>query len=261
LLLDHLPFRIRALDAGGRRIPAGRVAFDVFCAVGYRAGKPRLWRAEAFTTAHPANWSAFLAALPGDPRRIVCDAHSGILQAVQERWPEAELHQCEWHLQHALDRLLRKGLRSNPSEELKELAPRVEGALVGPNFWSQFVRVARMAENDSLDRWIAVNSPVIEAQFARREPSWSRPSDMPLTTAALEQLTRPIIAALYPRRYALKNRERLNRLLMLLQLHINGQDDVQAYAKAIRLQLEANKGRPLQPRRAITDPAGSSSLR
>jgi hypothetical protein len=261
LLLDHLPFRIRALDAGGRRIPAGRVAFDVFCAVGYRAGKPRLWRAEAFTTAHPANWSAFLAALPGDPRRIVCDAHGGILQAVQERWPEAELHQCEWHLQHALERLLRKELRSNPSEELKELAPRVEGALVGPNFWSQFVRVARMAENDSLDRWIAVNSPVIEAQFARREPSWSRPPDMPLTTAALEQLTRPIIAALYPRRYALKNRERLNRLLMLLQLHINGQDDVQAYAKAIRLQLEANKGRPLQPRRAIADPAGSSSLR
>jgi hypothetical protein len=24
-----------------------RVAFDVFCAVGYRAAKPRLWRAEA----------------------------------------------------------------------------------------------------------------------------------------------------------------------------------------------------------------------
>ena len=32
LLLDHLPFRVRALDAEGRRIPAGRVAFDVFCA-------------------------------------------------------------------------------------------------------------------------------------------------------------------------------------------------------------------------------------
>ena len=132
---------------------------------------------------------------------------------------------------------------------------------MGPNFWHQFVRVARMAENESLDRWIAVNGPVIERQFARREPSWSRPPDMPLTTAALDQLTRPIVAALYPRRYALKNRERLNRLLMLLQLHVNGHDDAQAYAKAIRLQLEANKGRPLQPRRAIADPAGSSSLR
>ena len=77
---------------------------------------------------------------------------------------------------------------------------------------------------------------------------------MPLTTSALEQITRPIAAALYPRRYALKNRERLNRLLMLLQLHINGDDDVQAYTKTIRAWLEANGGRPTAPRRAIADP-------
>lgn len=43
--------------------------------------------------------------------------------------------------------------------------------------------------------------------------------------------------ALYPRRYALKNRDRLNRLLMLLQLHINGEDDVQDYAKLRRFAL------------------------
>jgi hypothetical protein len=43
-----------------------------------------------------------------------------------------------------------------------------------------------------------------------------------------------------PRRYALKNRERLNRLLMLLQLHITGDDDVQRYAKTTRSWLEAN---------------------
>ena len=106
-----------------------------------------------------------------------------------------------------------------------------------------------------------MNAPTIEAQFARRLPPSRRPTDMPLTTAALEQLTRPISAALYPRRYALKNRERLNRLLLLLQLRINGDDDVQAYAKAIRAWLEANGGRPAARRRAIADPAGSPSLR
>jgi hypothetical protein len=127
LLLDHLPFRVRSLDAGGRRIPAGRVVFDVFCAVGYRAGKPRLWRAEAFPSAHPANWSAFFGSLPGEPRRIVCDAHRGMLQAIEARWPDAELHQCEWHLQHALERLLAKERRRNPSEELEELRARAEG--------------------------------------------------------------------------------------------------------------------------------------
>ena len=84
---------------------------------------------------------------------------------------------------------------------------------------------------------------------------------MPLTTAALEQLTRPSYAALYPRRYALKNRERLNRLLMLMQLHINGEDDIQAYAKAIRGWLESNQGRPVGRRRAVADLKGSPSLR
>jgi Transposase, Mutator family len=261
LLLDHTPFRIRAEDASGRGIPGGTVAFDVFCAVGYRAGKPRLWHAEAFSTAHPANWSAFLASLDGEPPRVVCDAHRGMTQAIEERWPNAELHQCEWHLQHALKRLLRKELRKSSSEELIELLERAEGALAGPYFWRQFTGAAKEAENESLDRWIAVNAPTIEAQFARRPPPSKRPADMPLTTAALEQLTRPISAALYPRRYALKNRHRLNRLLMLMQLHINGDDDVQAYAKTIRRWLELNGGRPVGRRRSIADPLGSPSLR
>jgi hypothetical protein len=33
--------------------------------------------------------------LADEPKRIVCDAHGGMLRAIEERWPEAELHQCE----------------------------------------------------------------------------------------------------------------------------------------------------------------------
>ena len=84
---------------------------------------------------------------------------------------------------------------------------------------------------------------------------------MPLTTSALDQITRPIVRALHPRRYALKNRERLNRLLMLLQLHINGEDDVQRYARTIRDWLVSNGGRPIARRREIADAAGLPSLR
>ena len=261
LLLDHLPFRVRALDSSGRRIPAGKVAFDVFCGVGFEAGRPKLWLTEAFTSASPANWSVFLGSLPGCPERIVCDGHGGLLAAIQARWPKAELHQCEWHLQHALDRLLAKEARSDPSGELCEVREYAESALAGPSPWQRFVRAAQAVENESLSRWIAVNQGTIETQFARRALTPHRAADMPLTTAALDQITRPIAAALYPRRYALKNRERLNRLLMLLQLHVNGHDDVEAYARAIRLHLEANSGRPLTHRRAVTDPADSPSLR
>jgi hypothetical protein len=42
---------------------------------------------------------------------------------------------------------------------------------------------------------------------------------------------------------------------MLMQLHINGDDDVQAYAKTIRNSLELNQGR------SIADPPGSPALR
>jgi Transposase, Mutator family len=223
--------------------------------------RPRLWRAEAFPTAHPASWSAFLGSLPGEPKRVVCDAHGGMLQAISECWPQAELHQCEWHLQHALERLLAREARRSPSAELDELRVRAEGALTGPSFLQPFVRAARAVGNESVDRWIAVNGPTIQAHFAHRPAPSRRPADMPFNTSALEQITRPVVTALYPRRYGLQNRARLNRLLMLLQLHVNGDDDVQTYARTIRAWLEANGGRPTARRRAIADPADSPSLR
>ncbi|MDQ3587093.1 MAG: transposase [Actinomycetota bacterium] len=136
----------------GVGIPGGRVAFDVFCAVGYRAGKARLWHAEAFSRAHPRNWSAFLGALPGEPVRVVSDAHRGMIQAIKQRWPGVELHQCESHLQHALDRLLAKEARKSPSPELTDIRDRACGALARPSFWRAFVRAARALGNESLDR-------------------------------------------------------------------------------------------------------------
>lgn len=120
------------------------------------------------------------------------------------------------------------GAEEYPEQGLDELRARAEGALTGPSFWRPFVRAARVTENESVDRWAAVNGPTIEARFARWPPPSRRSADMPLTTSPLEQITRAIVAALYPRRCALKNRERLHRLLMLQELHVDGDDDVRA---------------------------------
>lgn len=62
-------------------------------------------------------------------------------------------------------------------------------------------------------------------------------------------------------RLALKNRDRTHRMLMLMQLHANGQDNERSYAKHIRQWLEANGGRPRVGRRAIVDAARAPSLR
>jgi Transposase, Mutator family len=257
LLLDDLPFSVRD-PATGRF----RIAFRVFCAAGFERGRPRLWRVEAFPDASQANWEAFLRALEGAPPRVVCDNHYGLNGAVRAAFPEAELYLCEWHLRHALERLMAKIRQSDEHRAaIDALLPRVEAAFTGPSFWKPFVRDAQAADIPRLSSWLEGAGRVLEDQFRRRGLRDLRPVDMPLTTSPMDGLIGPIRDALHSRRYGLKNRERTNRLLLLMQLHANRQDQPLAYAKDIRAWLEANEGRPRVPRRAITDLAGQPSLR
>ena len=63
------------------------------------------------------------------------------------------------------------------------------------------------------------------------------------------------------RRYGLKNRQRTNRLLLLMLLHVNRKDDEQTYAKDIRAWLEVNHGHPGVDRRAVKDTRERPALR
>ena len=257
LLLDDVPFSVRD-PATGRF----RIAFRVFCAAGFEGGRPKLWRVEAFPDASQASWEVFLRALEGAAPRVVCDNHHGLNGAVRAVFPEAELYLCEWHLRHALERLMAK-IRTSEEHRaaIDALLPRVEVAFTGPAFWEPFVRDAHAAEIHRLSDWLEGAGRIVEDQFRRRGLRSLRPIDMPLSTSPMDGLIGPIRDALHPRRYGLKNRERTNRLLSLMQLHANRQDDVLAYTKSIRAWLEANDGRPRVPRRAVTDPGGLSSLR
>jgi len=257
LLLDDLPFSVRD-PASGRF----RIAFRIFCAAGFERGQPKLWRLEAFPDASQANWEAFLGALEGAPPRVVCDNHYGLNEAVRAAFPDAELYLCEWHLRHALERLMAK-IRQEPQHRaaIDSLLPRVEAAFSGPSFWRHFLRDALAAETPRLSEWLEGTGRIVEQQFHRRGLRGQRPADMPLTTSPMDGLIGPIRDALHPRRYGLKNRDRTNRLLLLMQLHANRQDDVLAYARDIRAWLEASGGHPRIPRRAVTNPAGRPSLR
>jgi len=258
LLLDDLPFSVRD-PASGRF----RIAFRVFCAVGFEHDRPKLWRSEAFPEATQANWEAFLRALEGAPPRVVCDNHYGLNGAVRAVFPAAELYLCEWHLRHALERLMDKIHRSEPQHRaaVDALLPRVEAAFSGLSFWRPFVRDAHAAEIGRLSSWLESTGRIVEDQFARRGLRGSRGADTPLSTSPMDALIGPIRDALHPRRYGLKNRQRTSRLLLLMQLHANRQDDVRAYATDIRAWLEANAGRPRVDRRAITDRRDQPSLR
>jgi len=257
LLLDDLPFKVRDPDSGRHRI-----AFRVFCAMGYEAGRPKLWRLEAFTSKSQADWEAFLGALGSAPSRVVCDNDSGLTNAVRVRFPDAEIHLCEWHLRHALERLMAK-LRTDPHHQvaIDELLPDVQAAFTGPAFWVPFLKRAHSANVPRLSDWLNTTGRVVEDQFHRRGQRFSRLVDTPLSTSPLDAFINPIRASIQPRAYGLKNRERTNRLLMLMQLHANRHDDARAYTDLIRACLESNHGRPSVARRGVVDARGVPSLR
>jgi hypothetical protein len=258
LLLDDLPFRVRDPNTGRYRI-----AFRVFAAMGYEAGLPKLWRLEAFTTKSEADWKAFLGALPGAPQRVVCDNDHGLTNAVGSCFPNSELYLCEWHLRHALERLMGKLRTEEPQhqEAIDELLGDTEAAFTGPSFWAPFTERCHAVAIPRLSEWLNTTGQIVADQFKRRGPRASRPADMPLSTSPLDGFTNPVRAAISPRAYGLKNRQRTNRMLMLMQLHANRQDDVTGYVRHIRSSLDANQGRPSIARRAVTDPGRHASLR
>lgn len=80
-------------------------------------------------------------------------ASNGAVRAV---FPEAELDLCEWHLRHALERLMAKIRKSDEHRAATDaLLPRVEAAFTGPSFWKPFARDARAADipGSELARW------------------------------------------------------------------------------------------------------------
>jgi len=258
LLLDDLPFRVRDPKSGRHRI-----AFRVFAAMGYERGRAKLWRLEAFTSKSQPDWEAFLGALDDAPPRVVCDNDHGLTNAVGARFPDAELYLCEWHLRHALERLMGKIRTEEPQrrEAIDELLGDVEAAFTESSFWVPFVERCHAAGIPRLSEWLNSTGRVVEEQFSRRGPRASRPADMPLTTSPLDAFINPIRASIGSRAYGLKNRQRTNRTLMLMQLHANRQDDGRAYVRHIRDWLEASQGRPSIARRAVVDAGGVASLR
>jgi hypothetical protein len=258
LLLDDVPFRVRDPDSGSTRI-----AFRIFAALGYERGRAKLWRLEAVTTKSQPDWEAFLGALNGAPPRVVCDNDDGLTNAVRARFPDAELYLCEWHLRHALERLIGKLRTEQPQhrDAIDQLLGDVEAAFTGPAFWAPFTERCHAAAIPRVSEWLNSTGQIVEDQFRRRGPRASRPADMPLSTSPLDAFTNPIRASIGPRAYGLKNRQRTNRLLTLMQLHANHQDDERAYVRHIRACLEANHGRPSIARRAIVDVRGGASLR
>ena len=130
-----------------------------------------------------------------------------------------------------------------------------------PRSGRRFLERAHAADIPRLSDWLNTTGQIVTEQFHRRGRRSTRTADTPLTTSPLDGFINPIRASIQPRAYGLKNHERTNRMLMLMQLHANRQDDERAYVRHIRECLEANQGRPSIARRGVVDTRGAASLR
>ena len=119
-----------------------------------------------------------------------------------------------------------------------------------------------------------INAPALHRWLDQRDPSWwaedvtrsgriawqlDNGSGHPNSTGDLESKLRLAKQQLHSRVFALRNRERTNRMLGLMLLHLGGLDDVEIYSKLLRKSLAANGGLAA-PRKQITDPRGTASL-
>jgi hypothetical protein len=239
--IDSLPFR--------NRLAQDTPAFQIFAAADIAGGS--LVALQAFPGAYPgaakALWAEFLRSRLGVPSQVVCDPDPDLLAAIDSVWgPAPATVLCHSHLRAELRELLRdEGIQRG-----EPIASAGERAFDGPVQWRELVDFHRPRRLRKLERWITGHDERITEQLARAEPS-----DM--TTDALEEKLGLLGGWFSGRRGNLRNRERTNRLLMLVQLELNGLADKRRYARIIEEELLARGGRAGR-RRAILDPTGSS---
>jgi hypothetical protein len=261
VMLDDLPFDIRStMNAGGKKI-----VFRIFGALGLDDQLKRsIVKLEAFPNKTAASWKSYLTSIPGRPQGIVCDNESGMLSGIAQAWPHTPeepsplIWLCHWHLKNALQRLL-----YNSGKLHTPLAVALNTAFQNQAQWDAFCQLARQSNFPRIETWLDKPSPTWWAGNVSMEHrvAWqlAHMRSVPTTTSALEQHLRWLREAIKQRKFAFRNRERFNRLLMLMQLHLNGKTNEGCYALRIRHVLEQNDGHPAA-RRIITDSKGHHSL-
>jgi hypothetical protein len=260
LMLDDLPFTIKSQE-----LSAGpfSVAFRVFGALDYRSGKSKLLRLTAYPDARTRRWADFLGQFEGMPDLIVCDAHDGMLNGIRQVWGDRSYHSpvvwlCHWHLREAIYKLVRSAKLQNTN-----LGRALDLAFIDERRWLRFVRYAKQM-SVGVSRWLDQPDPTWWAGNGTRADRvlWqirNQTYGVPETIQALETKLDWLRGKLNRRKFGFRNRDRTNLLLGLLMHHSNGDDDERAYAREIRLHLEARTG--IAPaRHQITDPLGRPSL-
>ena len=280
LLLDDSPFFIRTTGQRARRRalaadPHSRPApdrvgkacvFRVFGALAYNPdGRDQMVRLEAFPDKTPESWQQFLTSLLGRPRLIICDNETGMLGRIARTWPTDEhafspiIFLSHWHVKDALRKLLKRYRYPDDGELVQGLGV----AFANVNRWEEWVERTRAVDAPWLHGWLDARDPSWWAGDVTRAGriSWQLANmrSHPVSAGDLEAKLLTVKDLVHRRTFAFRNRERTNRMLSLMTLHLNGVDGEERYAKLLRQPLAANGGLAA-PRKQITNPSRGPSL-
>lgn len=265
--LDAKPFALGGRrNADGGLVQGGSPAFHVFAAMGYESYEApvrlvglRAFPGFGFRQGRPY-WVEFLrsldAQLEGMPRQFVCDADPEIEAAIRDVWPlgsdgAPEVFLCHHHLRETmLDKL--KDARLALDDPLYKAA---REAFTNRELWEVFERAAQSHRPRirPLTTWLRRYGNRSAYQVAHHG---GRVTD----TTAVERYLADLRAQLGLRRAGLRNRRRLDCLLMLMMLQQRQPASRNAYMHIIRAQLLANGGHA-QTRRQLAAQGGRGSLR
>lgn len=264
LALDAAPFKIQDWNVQGHPKQGGKPAFHVFGAYGWDDhGRGSLVALEAmpgfkFKQGTPY-WANFLEHLrdrfgPGMPDQIVVDPDDDTWRAIDLIWPPTigpspVVYICHWHLRDRVLEIIRQtGVAADDP-----LYVAAGQAFDWADRWQKFLPMAQAANIPRLDQWLKKWEQRVSFQVSHQ-------MGRKVSVGPLEQALTVIRSNLNDRRGSFGNRERLNRLLMLMQLDFNKQANEQRYAKIIREELLKLDGYS-PPRRQILDPWKKPSLR
>ena len=223
LLLDQLLFNVSALDASGKPKPAGRLAFAVMgAAISRGAGRPQIVRLFAAPNKTELWWRQFLELCDVRPDRILCDEDDAMINAIKARWPKAERVLCHWHLENQAEQILIKYKRHSRRDPLYRS---LQSALNTRQAWGRFRSLAERSGIADLDGWVTMKDDLVRAQLRRKVA--------PMTTGALETLLRDVKKMLIARRASFEDFDRMDLVLGLAALHLNGKDRAARFREVI----------------------------
>lgn len=264
LVVDKLTFKKRGYTQSGQPIKGGVVAFHVFAALSYGDGsveeaekagrKPRIWRMASDTEATADAWVRFFDALPGEPEYVVCDRDTALRPAIRRKWPDADVFPCTWHLYKNLygllvDAKLRDFLPQRILNEKTFTTPKRYGRLIDHVEYLLLGGWTGLTEDEQellkeIDDWLDEAHEDIDRSLNTEHA--------PLSTGALEKPLRVEVKnALYDRRHLIKNLDRLDHLLTLMQLRQMGHAEERAWTRLITEHLEGGQSHQPAPRQDV----------